>query len=302
MLSLKQLRYALAVWRERSFIRAAERLHVSQPAISGQVLLLEADIGFKLFRRTGQGVETTEIGRTFLMQAEEVYFGVMRLSDTARQLAGGPAGEFAIGIGSGIAQSIVPILIRVIKHAEPLVRLEVTTTTTRRINRLVFDGRLDIGITVEVSPHALPSRLICTPVASDEMVVILPPGHWLQRHRHSVDLKDLVDEPLIMYELAIGYGEFVLSMFADQRLSPNIAAISDNVETIKAMVSAGGGIAIVPKLSIVSDASIGTSNTLPLLARQSIEIMLVRRDGDMSPAAENTVVLIRDALTAELST
>jgi DNA-binding transcriptional LysR family regulator len=302
MLSLRQLRYALAVWRERSFIRAAERLHVSQPAISGQVRQLEDDIGFELFRRTGQGVETTEIGRTFLMQAEEVYFGAMRLSDTARQLAGGPAGGFAIGISSGITQRIVPILIRVIKQAEPLVRLEVTTTTTRRINQLVFDERLDIGITVEVSPRALPSGLTCSPVASDEMVVILPPGHWLQRRRRAVDLKDLVDEPLIMNELAVGYGELVLSMFADQSIRPNIAAISDNVETIKAMVSAGGGIAIVPKLSVVSEKSLGTVSTLPLLPRQSIEIMLVRRDGEMSPAAESNFALINDALTAELST
>jgi DNA-binding transcriptional LysR family regulator len=301
MLSLRQLRYALAVWRERSFIRAAERLHVSQPAISGQVRQLENDIGFDLFRRTGQGVETTEIGRTFLMQAEEVYFGAMRLSDTARQLGGGPAGGFAVGISSGIAQSIVPILIGVIKQAKPLVRLEVTTTTTRRINQLLVDERLDIGITVEVNPRALPSGLTCTPVANDEMVVILPPDHRLQRRRRPVDLKELVDEPLIMNELAVGYGELVLSLFADQSIRPNIAAISDNVETIKAMVHAGAGIAIVPKLSVASDNSLGVANTLSLLIKRPIDIMLVRRAGDMSPAAERNIVSITDALTATLS-
>jgi DNA-binding transcriptional LysR family regulator len=301
MLSLRQLRYALAVWRERSFIRAAERLHVSQPAISGQVRQLETDIGFALFRRTGQGVETTEIGRTFLMQAEDVYFGAIRLSDTARQLGGGPAGGFATGISSGIAQSVVPILIGVIKQAKPLVRLEVTTTTTRRINQLLVDERLDIGITVEVNPRALPPGLTCTPVASDEMVVILPPGHRLQRRRRPVHLKELVDEPLIMNELAVGYGELVLSMFADQSMRPNIAAISDNVETIKAMVRAGGGIAIVPKLCVASDISLGAANTVPLVSRRRIEIMLVRRDGEMSPTAEKNIAMIRDALKLTLS-
>jgi DNA-binding transcriptional LysR family regulator len=90
-------------------------------------------------------------------------------------------------------------------------------------------------------------------------------------------------------------------MFADQSMRPNIAAISDNVETIKAMVRAGGGIAIVPKLCVASDISLGVANTLPLVSRRWIEIMLVRRDGEMSPTAENNIAMIRDALKLTLS-
>lgn len=296
MLSLRQLRYALAVWQERSFIRASERINVSQPAISGQVRQLEDDLGFALFRRTGQGVEATEVGRTFLMQAEQVYFGALRLSDTARQLRGSPAGSFVVGISSGIARNIVPFVIRAVNDMKPQVRLEVTTTTTRRINRLLLDERLDVGITVEANPRALPGELQCESVAYDEMVVILPPRHRLRRRRKPVDLADLAEESLIMYELSVGYGELVLSMFSDSNLRPNITAVSDNVETIKAMVAAGGGIAIVPARSVLSDSTLGVGGMLHLCPERMIEIVMVRRARETSPTVEQQIALLRDEL------
>lgn len=293
--SIRQLRYALAVWREGSFVRAAEQLNVSQPAISGQIRQLEDELGFPLFRRTGHGVEVTEIGRTFLMQAEQIYFGTMRLMDMARQLRGGPAGTLAIGVSSGVAQFLVPRMMAAIRNAKPHVRLEVTTTPTRRINQLLLEERLDIGITVETNPRALPRDLVCEPVARDAMVLIVPRKHRLARRR-SADLAELVDEPLIMNELSVGYGEIVLSMFSDQSLRPNIAAISDNVETIKAMVRGGGGVAIVPRFSAELDAAQGTLRVLTLQPSRMLDIMLVRRVQKMSPVAERYSSAIREHL------
>jgi len=86
MFSIRQPRYALAVWREGSFVRAAEALNVSQPAISGQVRQFEEELGCSLFRRTGHGVEVPEIGRTFLMQA-----GALKLVAYQTKLSDCPA-------------------------------------------------------------------------------------------------------------------------------------------------------------------------------------------------------------------
>jgi len=278
MISIKQLRYALAVWQERSFIRASEKVHISQPAISGQIQQLEKQIGFELFRRTSQGVETTELGRTFLMRAEEVYASMLRLLDTANQLAGGAANSLSVGISSGIAQNIVPVIVNVIEHQKTPPRLHVTTTTTQRINRLLSEDNLDVGIAVDVNPRALPAGLVKVPVAYDEMVVIVPPGHPLRRLPRPVKMDDLVDEPLIMNELAVGYGEFVLSMFADEKLRPQIAAISDNVETSEAMVRCGGGLAIVPRHSIGLDKENLFGHGLSFEPKRNIQIVVVYRE------------------------
>ena len=83
-MEFRQIRYALAVAKERSFTKAAGRLRISQSAVSEQVKLLEERVGFSLFRRTGRGIEPTERGRMFLYEAERVVTDLMNLSDVAR--------------------------------------------------------------------------------------------------------------------------------------------------------------------------------------------------------------------------
>jgi DNA-binding transcriptional LysR family regulator len=107
-MEIRQIRYALAVARERSFTGAAQRLHISQSSVSEQVALLEDEVGFKLFHRTGRGVETTERGRSFLAEADRVAREFVGLSDTARRLNGAAFETFTMGMGSGMAGLIVP--------------------------------------------------------------------------------------------------------------------------------------------------------------------------------------------------
>lgn len=82
-MEFRQIRYALAVARERSFTKAAGRVHISQSAVSEQVRLLELDIGFPLFARTPHGIDVTDRGRTFLYEAERVIGDLMSLADTS---------------------------------------------------------------------------------------------------------------------------------------------------------------------------------------------------------------------------
>jgi DNA-binding transcriptional LysR family regulator len=82
-LDFRQLRYALSVYKERSFTKAAKRLNISQSAVSEQVKLLEEEIGFELFNRTSGGIESTDRGRTFLYESERVMGDLLSLSDSA---------------------------------------------------------------------------------------------------------------------------------------------------------------------------------------------------------------------------
>src|SRR5258708_13324324 len=82
LLDFRQLRYALSVYKERSFTKAAKRLNISQSAVSEQVKLLEEEIGFELFRRTSRGIESPDRGRTFLYESERVIGHLLTLSHT----------------------------------------------------------------------------------------------------------------------------------------------------------------------------------------------------------------------------
>lgn len=297
----RQLRYALTVWRERSFSKAAGRLNVSQPAVSDQIRMLEAELGFELFQRTGRGVEVTYVGRTFLQHAEQAMAGILGLSETARQLRGdGPRGSFTIGFSSGVAQDIVPRVMESLADLLPRIRLEVVTATTRRIQRFILERRLDAGIAIQSDPRSVPEELVSERVGSIEMALIVPWSHPIgKRGASAINLADLKDERLIVNEPDIGYGQFVQTVFTDQGLLPNVVARADDVDTIKLMVMSGVGLAVLPRGCAAAEVALKQLRVLPIRPQHEVPITLIRHPGALTPAAEACVKRLRDALLAE---
>ncbi|MFN4282864.1 MAG: LysR family transcriptional regulator [Alphaproteobacteria bacterium] len=296
----RQLRYALTVWRERSFSKAAGRLNVSQPAVSDQIRMLEEELGFELFQRTGRGVEVTYVGRTFLQHAEQAMSGILGLSETARQLRGdGPRGSFTIGFSSGVAQDIVPRVMASLAEMLPQVRLEVITATTRRIQRFILERRLDAGIAIQSDPRSVPEELISERVGSIEMALIVPWAHPLAKRATAINLADLKDERLIVNEPDIGYGQFVQTVFTDQGLLPNVAARADDVDTIKLMVASGVGLAVLPRGCAANEVALKQMRVLPIRPQHEVPMTLIRHPGALTPAAESCIKRLREALLAE---
>src|SRR5258705_12562771 len=133
VLDFRQLGYALSVYKERSFTKAARRLNISPSAVSEEVKLLEEEIGFELFRRTSRGIESTDRGRTFLYESEQVVGDLLSLSDTARRLRGALSDTLTIGMGSGMAQIFIPRMFADLKSDLPGVRLDILTAPTKNI-------------------------------------------------------------------------------------------------------------------------------------------------------------------------
>ena len=262
-MDVRQIRYALTVAKERGFTKAAQQLSISQSAVSEQVKLLEADIGFALFLRTGRGVELTERGRTFLAEATRVTRELLNLSDVASRLKGG--GEtLRIGMGSGLAATLLPTLFAAGSLPANLL-LEIRTASTRVIFDELHAERMDIGVAVEVSQDRTLSSLTVQPLYEMNMVAIAPPGMKLPMARGHVDLARLGNTPLIMNELSVGYGYLVNSLLNDLGVRPSIFAIVDNVETIKMMVRAGLGTAIVPSTATADEMRHNLLQVLPIL-------------------------------------
>src|SRR5258708_9857525 len=131
LLDFRQLRYAVSVYKERSFTTAAKRLNISQSAVSEQVKLLEEEIGFELFRRTSRGIESTDRGRTFLYESEQVVGDLLSLSDTARRLRGSLQDTLTIGMGSRMAQIFIPRMFPDLNDNLPHLMLEILTAPTK---------------------------------------------------------------------------------------------------------------------------------------------------------------------------
>jgi DNA-binding transcriptional LysR family regulator len=118
----------------------------------------------------------------------------------------------------------------------------------------------------------MPSGLVSIPVLELDLVLALPPSHSLAVQAGAVDIGLLADEPIIMNELSIGYGQIVSRMFTDLGIQPQIKAIVDNVETIKAMVQSGSGVAIIPSVAATAEAKLGLIELRSLTNAKKITI------------------------------
>lgn len=287
-MEFRQIRYALAVAKERTFTKAAARLSISQSAVSEQVKLLEARIGFALFRRTGRGIEPTERGRMFLYEAERVVGDLMSLSDVARRLSGVGVESLIVGIGSGLAPMLLPRMFPPGSFPGNL-HLEIKTAPTRVIFDELNDERIDLGIVTEVATDRVPSGLLAAALFELDMALIMPPTHKLATSRDPLDIALLLEEPMIMNELSIGYGQFVSGMFNDLGMRPRIRAIVDNVDTIKVMVQIGSGVAIIPADAARTETEIGLLAIRPLAQARSIVINAYRSRQALSRRKEALV-------------
>lgn len=295
-MEFRQIRYALAVAKERSFTKAAERLNISQSAVSEQVKLLEEEAGFPLFRRTPRGIDVTERGRTFLYEAERIVGDVLSLSDTARRLRGVLLDTLTIGMGSGMAQIFMPRLFKNLQETLPGARLEILTAPTKNIFNDLHEERIDAGIALESAPERVPAGLVFDRLTVVEMVLIAHPKHPLTKLKQPIDVGRLVAEPIVMNELTVGYGQVVMSLFNDIGTRPNILAVADNIETMKAIVQSGAGIAIVPRPCADNEVALGVLKTMPIMPARSIELSLFRRRQPLSRRKETFLSALREAL------
>ena len=297
-MDFRQLRYALSVSKERSFTGAAKRLNISQSAVSEQVKLLEEEIGFELFHRTSRGIESTDRGRTFLYESERVMGDLLSLTDTARRLRGALSDTLTIGMGSGMAQIFIPRLFADLKGDLPGVRLEIMTAPTKNIFNELHEERIDAGIAIESNPDRLPAGLIFDRLVDAEMALITHPKHALARSKQPIDIGRLVAEPFIMSELTVGYGQVVFSLFTDLGIRPNILAVVDNIETMKMIVQAEGGIAIVPRACAENEVALGLLKALAIAPARNVSLSLFRRHEPLSRRKETALLKLRELLKA----
>jgi DNA-binding transcriptional LysR family regulator len=292
----RQIRYALAVAKERSFSKGAARSNISQSAVSEQVKLLEGEIGFPLFRRTSRGVEVTDRGRSFLQQAEKIVNDMIDLSDAASRLRGEVSDTFTMGIASGVDQILIPRLFKNVNPLKSRMRLAIVTAPTRRIFDDLYEERIDAGVAIESDPARVPAGLRFERLVTAELVLIAHPKHPLAKSRKPIDVSSLAGEPLVMSEMTIGYGEIVLSMFANLGLKPNIFAVADNIATMKSIIQLGKGVAIVPRACVASEVALGVLCALAITPKRDAVFSLIQGRQQLSQRKERFIATLRESL------
>jgi DNA-binding transcriptional LysR family regulator len=245
-MELRHLRYFVAVADELNISRAAERLHVAQPAVSEQIRKLERDLGVDLLDRTGRRIALTDAGAAFLAEARRVLDGAQLARLAARSGQERAASRLRIGYAPAALPAIVPRALQRLVSGMPHLQTSMHEGTPLELIDAVRTERLDAAIVPLPAPTA---RLRATPLGEQRAVAAVP-----MRHRHAVGeprgLAEMAPERVVVLprESNRGFYDAVVASCREAGLAPTFVEMPDaHLERALLAVAAGAGMALLPE-------------------------------------------------------
>lgn len=255
-MTLTELKYIVAVARERHFGKAAEACHVSQPTLSVAVKKLEEELDLKLFERSSNEVTVTPLGEEVVRQAQTVLEQAAGIREIAKRGKDPLAGALRLGVIYTIAPYLLPDLVRHVIELTPQMPLMLQENFTIKLLEMLRMGELDCAILAEPFPDV---GLAIAPLYDEPFVAALPRNHKLAQGT-SVSAEQLKQETLLLLGTGHCFRDHVLEVCPEfARFSGTAEGIQrsfegSSLETIKHMVAAGMGVTLVPRLGVPSEA------------------------------------------------
>ncbi|WP_370186356.1 LysR family transcriptional regulator [Alloalcanivorax sp.] len=234
----------LAVAESGSFSTAAERLFLTQPAVSKRIAQLEQQLGTRLFDRVGRRIRLTEAGEALLPRARQVLLDLEDMSRAISNLTGTVSGTLRIGTSHHIGLHRLPPVLRRFSREYPDVKLDIHFIDSEEAWEAVLHGDLEMGV-VTLPPQPDP-RLHSQAVWQDPLVFMAAPEHPLAR-LDRVTLETLTGYSAILPSPVTFTRRIVESLFEEQALTLNISMSTNYLETIHMMASIGLGWSVLPE-------------------------------------------------------
>lgn len=274
MLTLRQMRYFEALASVRHFGKAAELVHVSQPALSAQIMEMESHLGVKLVERSRSGVFLTRKGEEILARTRAILTEVDQLEQSARASAGTLEGRIRIGVIPTLAPYLVPRLVPHLRRVYPAIEIELKESVTSRLVADLGEGLLDAVVAaLPIEADGLSSRPLFfdrfyMAMADDERNILMSP---LTEDQVDVEQLLLLEEGHCLRDQALA----VCSTAGKRRL---VSFGATSMTTLLQMVANGMGMTLIPEIAIATEASRNAIRIVPFAAPEPArEIGLVWR-------------------------
>ncbi|MEI6713654.1 MAG: LysR family transcriptional regulator [Verrucomicrobiota bacterium] len=248
-MEIYQLQYFLEVAQTRNFTRAAERLHIAQPALSEQIRRLEEELGTKLIDRGRRESVLTAAGKVLAERASGLLDQLESTKRAVQDIVGLRAGRLVLGAIPSVSACVLPPVVAEFRHRYGQVELLLVEGTSESVAEWVEAGRVDVGI---VQLPVSGERLVSVELLRERFVLLVDQSHRLVC-RKKIAVEDLAGEQFVFYK-----GRARDSALEACRLAgfvPKIACESGELETVRSLVAAGLGVAILPELAGKQDRS-----------------------------------------------
>jgi DNA-binding transcriptional LysR family regulator len=269
----------VAIVRRGGFTRASSTLHLSQPAISRRVHLLERELGAPLFERIRSGAVLTDAGHAFLPHAEALLASMRDGMDAVSALRGTDRGVVTLAVVGTLASTPLTERLRRFREAHPAIDLRLRTALSAEVSALVLRGDATLGLRYDSDPHR---DLVSSTIHHEPMVPVCSPRHRLARARR-VDPRALAGEPWITFPPRPGasrepYASALAHRLAACGLGASAIIPIDSLTAQKRLVEAGFGLALLPESSVDEEIRTGTLRALCVPAmRTTIPVVLIHR-------------------------
>jgi DNA-binding transcriptional LysR family regulator len=296
-MDLPALRIFLAVAQERSFSRAAAKVHLTQPAVSQAVRRLEQELGEALFDRTSKNGTLTEAGsmlqnygQRIVRLAEETESAVRELRDLRR-------GRVLIGANEAAVHTLLPLIAR-FRQRHRDITIDVRRVPARQIAVEVQQGSLDFGA---LSFHPAEEGLLVVPVGTDELVLLVPPSHELAKRRH-VQMEEVAKEPVVAHNDPSPARERVLRLFESRHIPLRMVISLPSLDGIKRAVELQLGVALLPRRCAITEIASGRLVAVPVAGiSRKRQVMIVCRKAHRSHASEAFLTVAQERSDLRLS-
>lgn len=282
-MDLRQLEYFKMVCRLNNMTRAAEYLHVAQPAISVAIQKLEEEVGVQFFERSHKQFTLTAEGRIFLERAEDILNRAQDVILEMNEYRELKKGTIKLGVPPMIGSYLFPHIFAGFKQVYPALELMVIEEGSLAIRNMLEQDQLDLGIVITSD---LSATLNAKRIAKSEIVVCFSPLHPLAEQT-SVNFDALQHEPFILLKEDTYHRRIILHECKKHGFNPNIILSSSQIDTIKGLIATGVGISFLLDVIAASDQRI---HCIPLESHLFVEIGLTwKKDRYLSKASQSFI-------------
>ncbi|CTQ43117.1 LysR family transcriptional regulator [Roseibium aggregatum] len=251
-MDIRQLRYFLEIVAQGSLTRAAESLHVAQPALSLHLKNMEEQLGTRLLTRSRSGVTPTEAGELLLQRARAILEDLARTEDDIRNLETDPSGIVRIGLPGTISAMVSLPLILAARERFPRITLNITEAMSGFVGDWLSEGKIDLAVLYSRSKDA---RIRSELLLEEELVVLWPAD---AERPLEMNMAALDNVPMVLPSGAHGLRVLIDRTFQALGFAPEIAMEIDSFNNIKRLVAAGFGPSILPLYAVTEEVAAGS--------------------------------------------